>query len=301
MLRADHLLCVVSPTLPSDAFCQAVHLAVALGATLHIVGLSTGDHSDFRKAIQDEINRLEASEPLETHVELVPAGPARKEESIGAIEEYVKEVGIDLVVVGAPTDRGPVPPLAETATRHLIEHLECPVFVVGEGRQPDSIQRILVLTDLSDRSLDSLRCATELAESYDASVVFLHVIDTSPYVALNRLDRLSMGNTTLSEHRARRRLNHMVQTLDSNDVTIHARVAFGEPTGRIARYVQEENIDLLVLSSHGTGARSEQSLGRVSNRLLHRITCSTFLVRSFGRSLLEETETSAASSERSAE
>jgi nucleotide-binding universal stress UspA family protein len=221
---------------------------------------------------------------LETQV-----GPSldAAETPLQTLQRYVEGADVDLVVVDRPSDRGPVPPLAAATTKDVVERLDRPTLVVG-GSEREEIRRILVATDLSDRSFDALRHATALAATYGAGVDLLHVIDTSPYVALTPTDRLSLGRTTLPERQARRRLRHFLQEGRLADVPIDTRLAFGEPADQVARVVNEGTVDLLVLASHGASARPERPLGRVADRVLRRVTCPVFLVRAFGRSLLPE-------------
>jgi nucleotide-binding universal stress UspA family protein len=288
MLQINQLVCLVSrPVSESVALRQAVHLMSVHNAssgertTLHVVSARCDDAAAFKEAVWEVLGALPAGIAVETRVLGGNRDPAVLPRML---QRYAAEVDVDLLVLDPPSDRGVVPPLADDQTTALVEALPCPLFLVGEAAAPASTKRILVPTDLSDESVHTLRHATELAAGYDASVVLLHVIDTSPYVALTTVDRLSLGSTTLTEHRARRRLQQFLQGARPPDVPIRTRIAFGEPADRIAHVVAEQGIDLLVLASHGAGA--EPSLGPVADRVLRRVACPTILVRAGDRALL---------------
>jgi nucleotide-binding universal stress UspA family protein len=248
-----------------------------------VVSLRAVDESAFAEEVRRQVGTLVPDGPVTTHVVSVPDEPAAARR---AIRDVMAERGDGLLILDAPPDRGAVPPLADDWTRALVAELDAPLFVANEAARPDAVETILVPTDLSDESMHTLRHATELADGYDASVVLLHVIDTSPYVALTPVDRLSLGSTTLTEHRAHRRLQQFLRVAQPPDVPIQTRIAFGEPADCIAHAVTEQAVDLLVLASHGAGDGPEPSLGPVADRVLRRVACPTILVRAGDRSLL---------------
>ncbi|PSQ62230.1 MAG: hypothetical protein BRD27_02420 [Bacteroidetes bacterium QH_10_64_19] len=125
-----------------------------------------------------------------------------------------------------------------------------------------------------------------LARQYEATLHALHVVDSLPYVALASTDRLSLGNTPLSEHRGRRRLQSFHRERDAADVRVRAHLAYGDAVDKVARFVGRKNIDLPVLASHGGDARSHEVPGDGTERVLGRVTCPVFLCRAFGTSLL---------------
>lgn len=284
MLHVDHLLCLASGTSPTSAVLrQGVHLAESLGATLHVMPLGGGAVSDdVREKWKDY-----TGDSGPDGMEVVPS-PGTADRSIEAIGRYVEEQNVDLVIVDTPADRGPVPPLADSFVETLMRELDRPVYAVEQVADPKTIRRILVPTDLSDHSLVALKHAAGLASIYGASIALLHVIDTSPYVALTTIDRLSLRGTTLPEHRARRRLQNFVKTGRLTDVSVHSHLKFGDPADQIGAFIGREGIDLVVLSSHGTMTSARRPFGRVTDRVLRRVRSPFFLVKAFGRSLLSQ-------------
>lgn len=281
MLHVDQLLCLVSGQSPASAVLrQAVHFVHSLGATLHVMPID-GDVTpdDFRQSWG------EYASPSETVEMNVVPSLGKRGRSVGAVRRFVEETGIDLILVDTPGDSGPVPPLADSFVGALMKELDRPIYVVNHVADPKAIRRILVPTDLSDPSLQALKHAIGLTSVYEASIVLLHVIETSPYVALTTMDRLSLRGTTLPEHRARRRLQNFVDATRGADVPVHSHLSFGEPVNQISHFVDREEFDLVVLSSHGT-TPSTQPFGSVAGRVLGRVNVPVFLVKAFGSSLL---------------
>lgn len=285
MLHATHILCLASPT--SAALKQATYLARRLNATLHIVQqpLSGTEEATWAEDAGD-LSVGDASSDVEGEDEISIRRPKPRPDSASAVLEYVADAGIDLVVTDTPSDRGPVPPLATDLTQTLVKQLDRPIFVVEQFEDPTAIRRILVPTDFSSRALQAFKHAIALAREYDASIHVLHVVDSLPYVALTPTDRLSLGSTSLSERRGRRRLRAFLRERDTADVSIHAHLAYGDVADEIIRFTSREQMDLLVLASHGGDSRSCELLGEGAERILGRVTCPVFLCPVFGTSLL---------------
>ncbi len=282
MLHAAHILCLGSST--SAVGTQAAYLARHVGATLHVMPPPTSGRAS------EADNELATLEPTGTRVSEGEAVPTciveTRPSSVAAVLRYVSDADIDLVVADTPPDRGPVPPLATDVSQALTRRLHCPVFVVEQRADPDTIQRLLVPTDLSDRALQAFRHAVALARLYDAEIDVLHVIESLPYVALTPTDRLSLGSTTLSERRWRRRLRTFVQEGEAADVRVRRHITYGDAADQISRFADRADVDLMVLAARGTGEGAEVPFGAVGKRVLGRITCPSFLVRTSEASLL---------------
>lgn len=205
--------------------------------------------------------------------------------NLEVILDYVANASINLVVTDLPVDP-PADVDGGPSLRDLLNRIECPVLVPGRENTLISIERVLVPADLSDHALSALEHAAALAHPLGASVDVLHVIDSFPYVALTATDRLSLGPTSLSEHRGQRQLRAFLQQGRTSDVPTHSHLAYGDPVEEIGAYAVTNDVDLLVLSSHGRGGRADRPFGDVPNQLLQTVACPVLLLPAFGHSLL---------------
>lgn len=281
MLHAARILCLVPPV--PTTLQQSFHLAQGLDAALHVMPhpLPNRDAVDWDDA-RSTIDRLGSDASRRISVQIVEKVP----KSMSAVLQYVSDSDIDLVVTDTPSDQGPVPVLATDTSKVLVEQLDCPVFIAEHATDPASIHDILVPTDLSSHSFSAFKHAVALARLYEATVHVLHVVESIPYVALTPTDRLSLGSMPLSEHRGRSRLRAFLREGTAAEVPIQSHVGYGDPVDRIVRFAAPSEIDLMVLSSHGSGGQSHLPLGQVAKRVLGRVTCPLFLCRAFGVSLL---------------
>jgi len=271
MLHLNHLFCLAAQWRSCSTLLRhAGSLAQAFGARLHVMPVA-GE-------AEEELRRLSATYDEETatiNIDILPAAPP----SVQDIRHAVEENNADLIVI---------PPLADSLPGSLMEKVDRPVYVVGQGPPPEQIDRILVPTDFSQASLQALKHATELASIYESSVDLLHVIHSSPYVALRLNDRLSFRGTPLPEHRARRRLEHFLSAGREAEITVQSHLAYGTPADQIVRVLDRQAVDLLVLSSHGTRASPHCPFGAVTEQVLERVAAPILLVKTFGHSLLTE-------------
>lgn len=291
MLHAARILCLTPPAPP--ALKHGIHLARRLEATLHVMPTPPSYQPSGAAFGQDDLQSLvtrlvpEESEGVPLQIADDPPG------SMAAVLQYVADTDIELVVADTPPDQGPVPPLATDVSRVLTEKLACPVFIVEHVEDPTAIHDILVPTDLSDHALRAFKHAVALARLYDATVHVLHVVESLPYVALTPTDRLSLGTTPLSVHRGRRRLRSFLEEREAEDVHVQAHLGYGDVADQVVRFANREDIDLMVLSSHGNGNQSDAPFGKVAERVLGRVACPLFLLRAFGASLLARPASSA--------
>jgi len=274
MSTADAILCAVDTGAPAPALAQAVHLAVALDATLHVVEQDPSDST----ALSTQLEQHRAAHPLLSATR-VDAASATDEAASPPVIATARNLEADLLVTDTPPNRGALPVLAAAPTRNYA--LRCPLslFVVEHEAEPSSVERVLVSVDFSDDARTALEAAVELATVYGASIDLLHVIEHAPYVALSPMDRLSLSEPTLSERRARHRLSAFLKGISLGDVPVTSHFTHGNVAHQIERAVEEQDADLLVLSAHGTDASPTSPLGAVAETVLGRVTCPLVLVR----------------------
>ena len=274
MLPINHLLCLVpNGGLDTAAWREAVHLARLTGATLHLASPDGARPEAVRAAVQ-EATGPEATPAL--HVAHFPSDPNALAD---AVEQYARREAIDLVVTDTPSDRGPVPPLAAAPVQSLLRRLDCSVLVVGHDTPLCRLRRLLVPTDLSASSTEAFEHAAALAAHADAAIDLLHVIESDPYVALTRMDRLALSETSFPERRARRQLTSFLDAHSAPEVPVESHFAYGEPADRIGRFVNRHEVDLMVLSAQSGPSSPKAPLGSVADRVLRRVTCPVLLVR----------------------
>ncbi|EGW37742.1 universal stress protein [Desulfosporosinus sp. OT] len=140
-------------------------------------------------------------------------------------------------------------------------------------------KKILVPTDASEYSRRALKAAVELAQSIQAEVVLLHVSYTpQAYWGYT----ISYGITVTQEQldqNGELALEATLTGIDCEQVVINKRVESGHPVTVIIEQIKKDDIDLIVMGSHGYGAITGSVLGSVSQRVLQRASCPVLIIK----------------------
>jgi nucleotide-binding universal stress UspA family protein len=143
------------------------------------------------------------------------------------------------------------------------------------------VQRILLATDLSEASDAATTSALDLAHDLGAELLVLSVID--PAVgsypgapAAARVDQLR----DLRERAAR----DLVLRGRREGLRISSIVWQGEPGEAIVEAAASEQVDLVVVGSHGRGSVGRLLLGSVSEHVVREAPCPVLVVRKPRRS-----------------
>ena len=146
------------------------------------------------------------------------------------------------------------------------------------------IQKILYTTDLSPNSDYAFRYAINSAKKYDASIIFLHVLDTrqpslSSQVVVEKQKKISDE----IKDRTRDQLKLFCEKELKNDPDCAKRVESievleGYPADVILGKADELNCDMIVMGNHGKGIISETFLGNVTKRVLRRTRKPVFII-----------------------
>ena len=137
-----------------------------------------------------------------------------------------------------------------------------------------SIAKILLPVDFSERSVGAARYARILADRFHSEITLLHSVTPLPY----EFGALEGGGAMLSEiysDRAQQietELNcFLLQELAGCQVK---RVTLeGDPAQRIVEYAHAENVNLIVMPTHGYGTFRRFILGSNTAKVLHDAEC----------------------------
>ncbi|MDD5276900.1 MAG: universal stress protein [Methylovulum sp.] len=139
-------------------------------------------------------------------------------------------------------------------------------------------QHILLALDYSDHGAMVAGKARALADSYQAKLSIIHVLDNIPmpdtnYGTVIPVDKNS-GYELLEKEKARfMQLGRQLRVEPDNRWLI-----WGVPKQEIVRIAEQERVDLIVLGSHGRHGLA-LLLGATANSVLHYAKCDVLAVR----------------------
>ena len=147
------------------------------------------------------------------------------------------------------------------------------------------IENILVPLDGSPLSLQALQHAQRLAQSLKARLILLRVGGVISPEALG-LPELSMALTneiTLQQAKVdavfSSYLEGLAIPLREQGVEVETVVRCGDAATQIVELAESEQVDLVVMSSHGRTGLIRWIYGSVAERVLHNVRCSLMVVR----------------------
>jgi nucleotide-binding universal stress UspA family protein len=135
-------------------------------------------------------------------------------------------------------------------------------------------ERILIPTDGSDVAEAAVDHALDLAEQYGAEVHALYVVDIDSVnysLGTEQVDRLKQGRFDEMEEvkeRADEATGAVADRGAERGIDVVEHVSGGRPHKVIADYAEDNEMDLVVMGSHGRAGVRRALLGSVTERTL---------------------------------
>ena len=142
-------------------------------------------------------------------------------------------------------------------------------------------RHVLVPVDDSDGAKNALEFALE--EYADAEITALNVVDPSDFYAATGIEGGAMANYDQirqnHENRAKRILEAATERAAEHGVEIETDQVLGAVARAIVDYVEEAEIDHVVIGSHGRTGASRILLGSVAETVARRSPVPVTIVR----------------------
>ena len=299
MLDINHVL---FPTDFSEgaepAFPQAVHFAEWHDATLHVLNVRTSAQPDDLDTTRefpvpfstmrgwlDRAGHDDANGPSLKNVEIeqTQVDSAAPPE---AIVDFVEGQGIDLIVMGTHGRRGLDRVRFGSVTEEVVRTAPAPVLTV-QADAPSSVRtvrRVLTPIDFSDASETALRHAKEIALTQGAEIDLLHVVDKPMFPSAYGVDSAEVSTEELLD-KAEQGLGDLARDIVGHEHAMVKAVA-GHPVEEILNYVEKNDVDLLVIATHGRTGLNRLLIGSVAERVIRQSPIPVFLVKPERASLL---------------
>ena len=137
------------------------------------------------------------------------------------------------------------------------------------------VHRVLFATDMSDSSVTALSYAAGLAKKYGATLIVVHVLDTSGAGGL--ADASGMELRSLVES-TRNELKLSVENWSQQEFPTEVLVRYGNVPDSIFQIQREYAVDILVLGSSGRKIGRGPRLGSIAEAILRSMPCSVLTV-----------------------
>ncbi len=117
------------------------------------------------------------------------------------------------------------------------------------------------------------------ARAFNARVTLLRVLNNEPNAGPRRpIDPLDWE---MYKAEATAYLNGIAQQLSAANLPVQSRLLEGDPTRRIVEFTHGQDVDLLIMSSHGQSGLSSRSISSVVLKVVQQIQTASLIVRAF--------------------
>ena len=137
---------------------------------------------------------------------------------------------------------------------------------------------ILVPTDGSEGTNEAVEHALDIAKKYDATVHVVYVVNTSAYSTLPA-DSNWESITAALEDEGEKATSDIAKRLDDAGVNAVPSIEEGIPHKTILSYADENDIDLIVMGTHGKSGLDRLLLGSVTEKVVRASEVPVLTVR----------------------
>jgi nucleotide-binding universal stress UspA family protein len=150
---------------------------------------------------------------------------------------------------------------------------------VIEGDIMMKMRQILAPTDFSEFSKQAVARAYELAQTFGAKLVLLHVIEALPsYIGFIPPGGAAMLLADL-ERQVHFDLAAVLPEVEAAGVEVTRQVIVGPPSREIVKVAAAEKVDLIVIATHGRTGFSHLFMGSVAERVVRTAPCPVMTIR----------------------
>lgn len=281
--KRANIATVLVPTDFSAESLKALHYATGLvekfGAKLHVVHVSEVDFAvpgPAQPGKNFQLSDTEVKEQLET----ITGGPiaatvhGRTGRAFDQICRFARETEADLVVMSTHGRTGLKRLFLGSNAERVVQHSSSPVLVVRQGERefvadgkPLPIKTILVPTDFSGSSRDSLDYAVEFGRQFGARLVLFHSFSVPEFATTDGSHSVHL-TPEQARSTADNQMREFVKGLDCRGVDLEIQITLGEAAEEICAYAEKHQIDLIITSTHGRTGLMHVLIGSVAEHVV---------------------------------
>ncbi len=143
-----------------------------------------------------------------------------------------------------------------------------------------SIKKVLVPIDFSDYSKSALKYAVNFAKSFGADMTLIYVVEPIIYPPDFSMGQIAIPTiSTEWDDRAREELDKLAKTEIPAEVKVKTIIKTGKPFVEIIETAAEENIDIIIIATHGHSAVEHILFGSTAEKVVRKAPCPVLTLR----------------------
>jgi nucleotide-binding universal stress UspA family protein len=129
------------------------------------------------------------------------------------------------------------------------------------------MKKILVPTDFSDQAENALKIAAKMAVKNDGEIYLLHSMEIPLHLA-NSGDSSSLPEAVYFIKLAEKRFTELLKKPYLQNISIHETIGHSEIYDDISEVVKNNDIDLIIMGSHGSSGFKEMFIGSNTEKVV---------------------------------
>lgn len=143
----------------------------------------------------------------------------------------------------------------------------------------EDINRILVVSWMTQYCHKSIHYGVSLAEKYGAELSVIHIVNTLWFQGWNVPMISIMEERKRDLERVKQELDGIINHEKKKGMTIREFVKEGDPVEGILKIIKDEKIDLVVLRAHEESRVERFLIGGSNDAVIRKMPCSIFLMK----------------------
>jgi nucleotide-binding universal stress UspA family protein len=141
------------------------------------------------------------------------------------------------------------------------------------------VKKILVPIDFSDYSKKALQYAFNLAQHFNAQIVLIYVIEPVIYPADFSMGQVALPSVDVEMNtRAKEELESLAKK-EISGLDFKTVIKTGKPFVEIVETAAEEDIDLIIIASHGHTGVEHLLFGSTAEKVIRKAPCPVLTLR----------------------
>jgi nucleotide-binding universal stress UspA family protein len=160
----------------------------------------------------------------------------------------------------------------------------------GVHRLPSKInlERIIVPIDFSEHSKKALEYAVPFARQFGASLELLYVVEPTIYPADFSFGQVGFPNVEEElRTRGKHELGQLIKKMIGRRVKARPVVRTGKAFFEIDRYASEEEVDLIIIATHGHTGIEHVLFGSTAEKVIRHAPCPVLVIPSGGKKFVK--------------
>lgn len=152
----------------------------------------------------------------------------------------------------------------------------------GKGKPMIEMKTILYPTDFSEYADHARMYVTEMAKSFNSSVLLMHTIQAPSHYEVAYNYELALNVEEIGEKRqkaAEAKLEEIAESIRKEGIEVETLITLGSPFVDIVSTARKRKVDIVILSTHGWGFIKHVLMGSTAERVVRKAPCPVLTVR----------------------